>query len=36
MKMEKSSIVDEYGGAESMDYMVDEVQFRLETLNSHT
>ncbi|KAG1578520.1 hypothetical protein G6F48_011862 [Rhizopus delemar] len=32
----KGSIVDEYGRPEPMDYIVDEEQFRLETLSSHT
>ena len=32
----KGSVVDEYGRPEPMDYIVDEEQFRLETLNSHT
>lgn len=32
----KGSIVDEYGRPEPMDYVVDEEQFRLETLSSHT
>ncbi|CEG82112.1 hypothetical protein RMATCC62417_16234 [Rhizopus microsporus] len=32
----KCSAVDEYGGPEPMDYIVDEEQFRLETLSSHT
>ncbi|KAG1163202.1 hypothetical protein G6F37_001443 [Rhizopus arrhizus] len=32
----KGSVVDEYGRPESMDYIVDEEQFRLETLSSHT
>ncbi|KAG1147090.1 hypothetical protein G6F37_009566 [Rhizopus arrhizus] len=32
----KGSVVDEYGRAEPMDYIVDEEQFRLETLSSHT
>ncbi|CEG66918.1 hypothetical protein RMATCC62417_03417 [Rhizopus microsporus] len=34
--MEKGSVVDEYGRPEPMDYIVDEEQFRLETLGSHT
>ncbi|CEP19673.1 hypothetical protein [Parasitella parasitica] len=33
---EKGSAVDEYGRSEPMDYIVDEEQFRLETLSSHT
>ncbi|KAG1549865.1 hypothetical protein G6F46_002733 [Rhizopus delemar] len=33
---EKGSVVDEYGRPEPMDYIVDEEQFRLETLSSHT
>ena len=32
----KGSVVDEYGRPEPMDYIVDEEQFRLETLTSHT
>ncbi|KAG1041836.1 hypothetical protein G6F25_003635 [Rhizopus arrhizus] len=32
----KGSVVDEYGRPEPMDYIVDEEQFRLETLSSHT
>ncbi|OAD81086.1 Homeodomain-like DNA binding domain-containing transcription factor [Phycomyces blakesleeanus NRRL 1555(-)] len=32
----KDSVVNEYGRAEPMDYIVDEEQFRLETLSSHT
>jgi hypothetical protein len=32
----KGSVVDEYGRPEPMDYIVDEEQFRLETLGSHT
>ncbi|KAG1268689.1 hypothetical protein G6F66_014012 [Rhizopus arrhizus] len=32
----KGSVVDEYGRSEPMDYIVDEEQFRLETLGSHT
>ncbi|CEG71396.1 hypothetical protein RMATCC62417_07143 [Rhizopus microsporus] len=32
----KGSVVDKYGRPESMDYIVDEEQFRLETLSSHT
>ncbi|KAG1137718.1 hypothetical protein G6F37_010968 [Rhizopus arrhizus] len=32
----KGSVVDRYGGPEPMDYIVDEEQFRLETLSSHT
>ncbi|ORE09280.1 hypothetical protein BCV72DRAFT_302873 [Rhizopus microsporus var. microsporus] len=32
----KGSAVDEYGRPEPMDYIVDEEQFRLETLSSHT
>ncbi|KAG0817207.1 hypothetical protein G6F18_008281 [Rhizopus arrhizus] len=31
----KGSVVDEYGRPEPMDYIVDEEQFRLETLSSH-
>ncbi|KAG1141032.1 hypothetical protein G6F37_008599 [Rhizopus arrhizus] len=33
--MGKGSVVDEYGKPEPMDYIVDEEQFCLETLNSH-
>ncbi|KAG1271433.1 hypothetical protein G6F66_013579 [Rhizopus arrhizus] len=32
----EGSVVDEYGRPEPMDYIVDEEQFRLETLSSHT
>ncbi|KAG0739997.1 hypothetical protein G6F16_009761 [Rhizopus arrhizus] len=32
----KGSVVDEYGRPEPMDYIVDEEQFCLETLSSHT
>ena len=32
----KGSVVDEYGRPEPMDYIVDEEQFHLETLSSHT
>ncbi|KAG0741370.1 hypothetical protein G6F57_001031 [Rhizopus arrhizus] len=32
----KGSVVDEYGRPEPMDYIIDEEQFRLETLSSHT
>ncbi|OAD67335.1 hypothetical protein PHYBLDRAFT_63665 [Phycomyces blakesleeanus NRRL 1555(-)] len=32
----KGSVVDEYGSPEPIDYIVDEEQFRLETLSSHT
>ncbi|KAG1452272.1 hypothetical protein G6F55_008764 [Rhizopus delemar] len=32
----QGSVVDEYGRPEPMDYIVDEEQFRLETLSSHT
>jgi hypothetical protein len=32
----KGSVVDEYGRPKPMDYIVDEDQFRLETLSSHT
>ncbi|KAI8640886.1 hypothetical protein BD408DRAFT_433758 [Parasitella parasitica] len=32
----KGSVVDEYGQPEPMDYIVDEEQFRFETLSSHT
>ncbi|CEI89324.1 hypothetical protein RMCBS344292_03687 [Rhizopus microsporus] len=32
----EGSAVDEYGRPEPMDYIVDEEQFRLETLISHT
>ena len=32
----KGSVVDEYGRSESMYYIVDEDQFRLEILSSHT
>ncbi|ORE04358.1 hypothetical protein BCV72DRAFT_313114 [Rhizopus microsporus var. microsporus] len=32
----KGSVVDEYGRPEPMNYIVDEEQFRLEMLNSHT
>ncbi|EIE91731.1 hypothetical protein G6F46_006086 [Rhizopus delemar] len=32
----KDSVVDEYGRPEPMDYIVDEEQFRHETLSSHT
>ncbi len=32
----KGPVVDRYGGPEPMDYIVDEEQFRLETLSSHT
>ncbi|KAG1443306.1 hypothetical protein G6F56_010721 [Rhizopus delemar] len=32
----KGSVIDEYGRPEPMDYIVDEEQFRLETLSSHT
>ncbi|KAG1490465.1 hypothetical protein G6F45_010876 [Rhizopus arrhizus] len=32
----KGSVVDEYSRPEPMDYIVDEEQFRLETLGSHT
>ncbi|CEJ05593.1 hypothetical protein RMCBS344292_19531 [Rhizopus microsporus] len=32
----KGSVVDEYGRPEPMDYIVDEEQFRLEILSSHT
>lgn len=32
----KGSVVGEYGRPEPMDYIVDEEQFRLETLSSHT
>ena len=32
----KGSVVDKYGRPEPMDYIVDEEQFRLETLSSHT
>ncbi|KAG1151437.1 hypothetical protein G6F37_001754 [Rhizopus arrhizus] len=31
----KGSVVDEYDRPEPMDYIVDEEQFRLETLSSH-
>ena len=31
----KDSVVDEYDRPEPMDYIVDEEQFRLETLSSH-
>ncbi|EIE82500.1 hypothetical protein RO3G_07205 [Rhizopus delemar RA 99-880] len=34
--MEKGSAIDEYSKPEPMDYIVDEEQFCLETLNSHT
>ena len=32
----KGSVIDEYGRPEPMDYIVDEEQFCLETLSSHT
>ncbi len=32
----KGSVVDEYGRPEPMNYIVDEEQFSLETLSSHT
>lgn len=32
----KGSVVDEYGRPELVDYIVDEEQFHLETLSSHT
>ncbi|KAG1283673.1 hypothetical protein G6F66_010859 [Rhizopus arrhizus] len=32
----KGSVVDEYGRSEPMGYIVDEEQFCLETLSSHT
>jgi hypothetical protein len=32
----EGSVVDKYGRPEPMDYIVDEEQFRLETLSSHT
>lgn len=31
----KGSVVDQYGRSDPTDYIVDEEQFRLETLNSH-
>ncbi|CEG76479.1 hypothetical protein RMATCC62417_11375 [Rhizopus microsporus] len=33
---EKGFVVDEYGRPKPMDYIVDEEQFRLETVSSHT
>ncbi|KAG1440623.1 hypothetical protein G6F56_011845 [Rhizopus delemar] len=32
----KGSLINEYGRPEPIDYIVDEEQFRLETLSSHT
>jgi hypothetical protein len=32
----KGSVIEEYSRPESVDYIVDEEQFRLETLSSHT
>jgi transposase len=32
----KGSVVDEYGRPKPVDYIIDEEQFRLETLSSHT
>lgn len=32
----KGSVADEYGRPEPMDYIINEKQFRLEALSSHT